>query len=218
MALKKPAQKMESSFATFEFINKELPYMFNTVGWERLASLPHATIRNPKEHKQMEQQTTIAVLAYHAEIMKESLREHMRNLSMKDNFTLIELDLFLSQLRNALLHAKGELIPKWLIDWEKIKKENREKAKSLADKWAAEGFTIKVRGKKIAENFQFDAKSKKFYVIKFKVRLNKKITINSRFISKLRWLSYHVLHILKTEKIERLENYLNKTTLMKRSK
>lgn len=117
MALKKN-HKIQSSLASVEFINKELVVLLNHPDIRLfLKKQPCPTIQDDGQFDQIIENLKIITLAYHVEVLKQSLYEHKETLGEKTSSEeisdLSEMLEFLKLLRNGLLHTNGELIPKW---------------------------------------------------------------------------------------------------------
>ena len=140
MSLKKPNHKIQSSFAGFEFTNKELVFLQNNFDRKILINLPSPTIQYDSQFDQIVEILKIAMLSYHVEVLKQSLYEYITLYKQQSYHDIIknleELVTFLSILRNGLLHVKGELIPRWEIS------KNDDKKKDFIEKFIKKPFVI----------------------------------------------------------------------------
>lgn len=213
MGLKAPHHKIQSSFAGFEFSCKELIDVRNHVNWKAFQHLPDVTFKSEQNYFHLYDSLRLAMFAYHVEIMKQSLYEYSEEMQKKGlpsqyieyMNTLID---FLSHFRNGLLHAEGELIPRWDIKPDKISKER--KARLLVFQNQGISFHIPII-KYENKLYRFSENSTDFKTINFRIRLNKNITINQKLIAKMRLVSWHALSITRKQTINTLIKYLNHT-------
>jgi hypothetical protein len=219
MTLKSPAYKIQSSFATFEFSNKELIYIRDTYPWQLIIQhFPEPTGNSVSQYHQLIEQTRIAVFSYHIEFLQESLSEFIKNpvenwsLTTENKNSLDELQTFLFCLRNALLHAKGELVPQWKFDFTKISKTKASKIRTLENK----NLTIKIPVQKHGNNVRFDKKSNSSEILTFTLNPNQDnypfIILSETFFQEIRLLSWHILTITKKKKASTLSRYLDRTS------
>ncbi len=195
MALKKACHKLQSSLAHFIFANRELIYIRDNFVWQIFKKkYPAPIVRNKTEWDQMFEAIVLSVLVNHIEIMRQALYEHINYIGEKDvPQKLHNLGKFLFDLRNALSHTKGALIPRW---------SEKPKTNGL--------FSIDIPVQKEEAGLSFDFKSKASVGFQANVKPGKTIKITSSTIDKLVILSYHVLFILKKQKRNTLIKYLDR--------
>lgn len=216
MALKKPSAKIKSSFAMFEFASKELLYLRNGMDWMTfLKSIPEPTGRSVQDYHQLIEATRIAIFGYHLEILQESLREFrdtkiVQNLPAHHQDLLHHLWIYVFQLRCALLHAKGTLIPRWDIQ---IPKDPQSPRRIIINKLTTTGLNIKIPILEESKGVRFSEKSKKLMHLNFKIRLKKNIPINDNFIHRMRLVSWHIFTMTKKRSSKKLEEYIDKTMI-----
>lgn len=240
MALKNPRHKIQSSLAAFEFSNIDIIHIWNNFNWD-LSHFPSGAIIKKGTHiPQFLEATRLCVLSFHTEVMKEALIEYKGNFKDEFNYEhkeYLEMIIdYIRLLRNACLHAKKKLEPRWDEDPKKSTSEleqltqNLESAKSKqksfkkineleqilrVEKLKNKGLFINIPCSNKPGGYQFNGKSKYFKKIHFKVNPGKKITLNKNFIGKIRLLSYHILEITKKQKLPTLSKYLNHTLNIK---
>lgn len=212
MSLKKPHHKIQSSFAGFEFTWKELNNIRDEFNWQKLALLPDATFKNKEQYHQLYEIIKISMLGYHIEVLKESLKEHLKAIK-KELYTeqiehINELIDFLTHLRNGLSHAKGKLIPLWIVNIKAMEKNKEYDRIERLKKFQIKGLTIKITSIKEGNFYRFNESSKYLKKINFKIRLNKEIFLKPNFFQKIRLLSWHILTITKKQKSSTLSKYL----------
>lgn len=220
MALKKPSEKINSSFAMFEFARKELMYLSDYLDWQVFSkSIADPTSKTNEKYKQLIDATCIAVCGYHIEITQQALKEYMNNLNelldTKYENILYELHKYLYLLRCALLHTEDEIYARWIFSRKSPTKKEGDSIKKLQSK----GLTVKIPGIQEPGGFRFNEKSNNFKKLNFKIHLKKNnnkekhptVRLNKNLISKLSLLSWHVLTITKKKKVSTLIKYLNKT-------
>lgn len=219
MALKDPRHKVQSSLASFLFVNKDLPFLENYLPWDHIsrtfALIDVPTGKTKEDYSILIMGTRIAMCGYHLEIMQEALSEFMENYASYQSVhdALYELQKYLYLLRCALLHADGELLPVWEFN----RKKPSPKEQNVVDKLEKKGLTIKIPCIKSVKNgtkylgFDVKEKSKYYHRLNCKIRLKHKVGLGKRLIRKLILLSYHVLAITKKKNINTLSKYLNRT-------
>ena len=201
MALKKACHKLQSSLANFIFVNFDLPQVWKEQDWQIFKRTPWSIVRDEKDHRERLIAIQLSVLAHHIEIMKQCLYEQIEQPAFKDNKDLEALDYFLRDLRNSFAHTTGKLIPQY----------SNEKPLWTKKKLNKNSFEVNMPVEKIKNSIQFALNSN--FSIKFiwkKIKPNKEIKVNDRFILSILILSYHVLEITKKQKRHTLDAYLKK--------
>ncbi len=177
---------------------------------------PDATGRSVQNYQQITDHMRIATMAYHFEILQQSLKEALLNAN--DSKTLkLQLDLTLNNylfnlmmliylLRCGFLHTRGKLTPKW--DTQKTKNKANQ---AIIDGLVKNGFSIKIPCIKETGGYRFNKNSKHTKKINFKIVHNREIIINDDFIGKARLLTWHIFTIVKIRKKYSLIKYLKKT-------
>jgi len=204
-SLKAPQHKIQSSFATYEFMMKELPIIQNKFDWRELVDLPNSTVRSKDEYDQHFITLGLASLGQHVEICKQSLyeyRERRKDLSQNHREHLEMIVDFLSLLRNSLLHTKGKLIPVW-------KNEDKNRLIRIKKSLFPKGFLLNIPGKNLSHGILFKEDGQDFYKLHIEVKLKKIITIDEDFLNKIRLVSWHILTITKKRKLSTLTKYLD---------
>jgi hypothetical protein len=196
MVLKKSVYKLRSSIASFIFAQRDLKIIANYFSREQLLQLyPNTVARTDKEYFQMFEQIQIISCSSHFEILSSSLKEHLEVLNLNQinsDKRITPLRQLCKELRDAFSHiGKNELIPIW-------------------DEINPETLPIRVPVKSIEKGIIFDSYSRFSCIITIETTKNKVIVFNNNFIDKTLILSYHVLEILKKQKIKTLDYYLNK--------
>ncbi len=193
MVLKKSAYKLQSSLAHYIFTQRELLVICDSYDWSKLTHIQGAIVRSKKDFEQMLEAVRLSVLVNHIEIMRQALYEHIEligenNIPQKLN----DLGFFLFDLRNALSHTRGALIPRWDV---KVKTKGT--------------FSVDIPIHKQDRGQIFSSHSKVSTRLVAKVKPNKTIRLTTRFFDQIVLLSYHVLFILKKQKSSTLSSYLN---------
>lgn len=197
MVLKKSCHKAQASLSLLQFVMLDLEYIKANFDWRILVigiqqqdpNFNGYTSRNEKDYLQKFDEIKIAVVSHHIEIMRESLREHIK---CPTGHIVDKLGLFLADLRHAFSHTKNELVPKF--------------GKNVKTQ---QSFLFHIPVKKIsASTYTFDAKSLESYTFECRAIPESIIGLNDRFIFNLIVLSNHVVEILKKQKFSTLEKYL----------
>jgi len=214
MALKDPRHKIQSSFAVFEFTNKELikllpenPYLMD---W--LIDFPQATVNSYSQWEQIVDGIQISALISHIEIVQQSLREYREKRPINDLKCLEHIDdiiEFLRHLRNSLKHTKYD-DKKLIFRWRSPTKSLSEKDLLTFEKLKRTGLSIDIPVIKKSNGCYFNEKSRTKYRINFKIKIEKEIT-KEDFIHEIRLLSWHILAITKKQTPHTLFKYLHHT-------
>ncbi len=174
------------------FANRELLIMRDCFEWRRLIQLPAAIVRNEQDYLQMFEALRLSVLANHAEIMRQALKEH---IDFVDNVhvegALDGLGFFLFDFRNAFSHTRDTLIPRW---------SEKTKTKGV--------FSCAIPIAKQADGIKFVTKGSASMKFVMKVTPGKVIRVTGDLINSIILLSYHVLELVKKQKPHTLERYL----------
>ena len=137
-------------------------------------------------------QVRLSVLAYHVEIMRTALYEHIQYLGGQAVPQAIhDLGGFLFALRNALAHTNHALVPAW---------DQKVKTGVI---W------VNIPVERTNGSLRFVPESIVTHRISFRMGPSKKIKINDGFIHNIELLSWHVLTIVKKQKISTLGKYLS---------
>ncbi len=204
MALKKERHKLQSSLANFVFVIHDLPLIWKDTIYQMLIEQRSLIVRTQKDFNERLEAIQLSVFTSHAEIMRKAFYEylihHKKDLDNSHHKDYMDkLGWFLFDLRNALAHTEGKLIPRW-----------SETVKS------PETFQIEIPVKAWKDLKEFDPNSKvpyKFIWRKIKKERDLKITLEK--IYEIALLSYHVLEITKKQKSSTLFSYLEKIKNLK---
>jgi hypothetical protein len=190
MALNKPDQKLKGSLSHYIFARRDLQIMRKNFPWKILAGIPAAVIKSEKDYNQKFVEILLSVLANHIEITRQAFYEHFTYLNKPLIPELESLGNFLFDLRNTLSHTRGSLQPKW-----------DAKPKSNT-------FQINIPVNDLS-NFGYNPKGSTSFKYSIKIVPGKILKIDVAFFLLIELLSFHILQIIKQQKISSIQSYLN---------